>query len=63
MSKLVIEINTDNDAFGDYPAVEITRILRVQAKKIEEWGIEDRPILDLNGTKVGSLKYFEGLIS
>lgn len=63
MSKLVIEINTDNDAFGDNPKIEIARILRLHAKKIEDWGIEDRPILDRNGNKVGSLKYFESLIS
>jgi len=54
---LTITINCGNAAFGDNPEVEVARILRAMATGMLQCGaIHDRPIMDLNGNKVGELK-------
>jgi hypothetical protein len=50
-----LEIATDNAAFDDAPAVELARILRELADRVEEAEAGDvLPVRDLNGNRVGS---------
>ena len=53
--KATITIETGNAAFSDYPEFEIARILRKLADRIEDRGIEDTSICDINGGRVGGL--------
>ncbi len=58
--KVLIEINCDNDAFGDTPYREVSRILDSLGDKIGEFHISLKeeginPIFDINGNKVGTL--------
>ena len=53
--KVVIEIKTDNAAFGDETDVEIARILANLARHIEFTGVKETPIMDINGNKVGHI--------
>lgn len=52
--KYTIEINCDNDAFGDDPTPEVARILHKLADQIETCAVLDGHILrDANGNRVG----------
>jgi hypothetical protein len=56
MSKLTIEIDTDNDAFGPRFDFEASRILIELAKKIKGRNLHEPqyiPLIDINGNKVG----------
>jgi hypothetical protein len=57
MAQVRVTINTDNDAFGDDPRPELSRILRELASIIEEYGLPDyaRRIADQNGNECGML--------
>ena len=62
--KAIIKIQIDNDAFVQYPSVELARILKVLADNIEEqeYGVScDRVghmigCRDINGNSVGRLE-------
>ncbi len=62
--KAIINIQMDNDAFVQYPSVELARILKVLADNIEgqEYGVAcDRVghmigCRDINGNSVGRLE-------
>lgn len=55
MSKLIIEIDLDNDAFQEWGGqAEVARILRNYAETVSEWGVGTCPFLDINGNRVGS---------
>jgi hypothetical protein len=58
MKKITISISTVNDAF--YPTVEeeTIRIIRKLADNIELNGINDGPLMDLNGNKVGEVETY-----
>ncbi len=62
--KLKIEMNLDNDAFGDDAfsrAQEIADQLTHLSKEIVEYGARvstDWPIIDVNGNKVGRLTIY-----
>ncbi len=53
-----LSINIDNAAFGDYPEVEIARILREFADDITCYtrNLDDTSMVDINGNKVGKTK-------
>lgn len=59
--KLTITIESDNDAFAPHPGVELARILRDVARKIENQNAAQVastwPLYDVNGNFVGKLKY------
>ena len=51
----VIEIKTDNAAFGHDPSIEVGRILRELADNITQPGADpERKLYDVNGNHVGS---------
>ena len=51
-----ISINTDNDAFGRCPAIEISRILEDAAYRVQRDGIHERNLMDSNGNTVGKIE-------
>lgn len=54
-----LEIKTDNDAFSDLPEMEVARILRDLADRLERNGMPGRTSLrlyDLCGNNVGQAK-------
>lgn len=54
--KAVIEINMDNAAFEEVPGVELARILRELAGRLDESGEVEpgyRNLRDINGNGVG----------
>lgn len=51
-----LEINCDNDAFGDTPGIEVAAMLREIADAVEE-GAEACPIFDANGNTVGQYAF------
>jgi hypothetical protein len=53
--KLKLEVQCDNAAFGDAFEVELARILRVAADRIER-GADRGNLLDVNGNTVGAFK-------
>ena len=56
MSKITIEIDTSNAAFGCDESEEVARILRDAAHRIEMYGDRaEGPLRDLNGNTVGKL--------
>lgn len=62
--KVLIEINCENEAFGDYPSREFTRIVENLLYDIGEFRISlkeeySKPVYDRNGNKVGELKIEE----
>jgi len=63
MSKFVLEINTGNAAFGendpDMRSVEIARILRDLASRVEGNSWTLFKVLDLNGNTVGEAELKE----
>lgn len=57
--KIVITIDTDNDAFQPNETSkenEVMRILRMLADDIFQHNIRSNPIYDINGNKVGEFK-------
>lgn len=57
MSKITIELNTDNSAFEETPG-EVSRILRLIADRADEGEWETMtalPLSDGNGNKVGTI--------
>jgi hypothetical protein len=55
--QITIKINTESAAFEDCSAVEVARILRKLAGKIDgEDGVNPRALLDVNGNKCGSVE-------
>lgn len=57
MNKITVSINIGNAAFDDgYSHVEMARILRELAYKIEE-GSTPESTRDINGNKVGTVSY------
>jgi hypothetical protein len=60
MADLKISLNTDNDAFYDDENLEVARILRNLADKIENnpvSGIGGFILRDINGNSVGDIEY------
>lgn len=56
MSTITIKIDTDNDAFSEYPEQEVARILNELAEGIANGKIDDSTtIRDINGNTVGGL--------
>jgi len=53
MTKIMIEIETGNAAFEDYPMFEVARILKKLASDMEHCGHGDYTIHDINGNPVG----------
>jgi len=49
--KFEFEIDSDNAAFSDSPELEVARLLRQTAKRIE--GQDEGLLIDINGNKVG----------
>lgn len=59
MKKIIIEIKTTNDAFGDLPELanyELARIINKLAKDLID---DKRPgkLMDINGNTVGKVEY------
>lgn len=59
MKKIIIEIKTTNDAFGDLPELakyELARIINKLAKDLID---DKRPekLMDINGNRVGKVEY------
>ena len=55
MSKLIIEIDLDNDAFQDWNGQsEVARILNGYANVTAEYGVSSRKLRDINGNTVGA---------
>ena len=56
--KVLIEINCDNSAFGDYPSLEVSDILNTLSQKVKYDLLPDKdiPVMDSNGNKVGFLR-------
>ncbi len=50
--KIIIDLETDNDAFQQDPPTELMRILLVTISKISG-GIDGGPLMDINGNTVG----------
>lgn len=60
MAKFTLEIEIDNDAFGDEPEHEIARILKEFATAIHTYGIASKHSLrDLNGNTVGNTRLIQ----
>lgn len=56
MNKFKITIDTVNDAFEDYPELEVARILKEIAEKIEI-GFKPDSYKDFNGNTVAKIEY------
>jgi hypothetical protein len=55
---LQIHFKTDNAAFDDMPGLEIARILRALADKLESaTSAANGPIHDVNGNRVGAYSF------
>lgn len=55
MEKLLLEIDLRNAAFADEnPALEVARILRNYADKIEARGLSASVLFDVNGNRCGA---------
>tara|TARA_R110000765_G_scaffold391304_1_gene484111 strand:- start:11 stop:205 length:195 start_codon:yes stop_codon:yes gene_type:complete len=58
-----LKINTDNDAFADYPSIELADLLRKVAVRLEEGAANggttsySGTIRDGNGNNVGHFEY------
>ena len=55
MEKITITINTENAAFDDCPEEEVKRILHELAYSIDNSGLTEKKIRDINGNTVGSI--------
>jgi len=56
--KVKIEINCDNAAF-ESPELEVGRILRELADRVEVNGLDEVPLRDYNGNRVGQLSVID----
>lgn len=54
--KMIITINASGSAFDEDPSTEIARILHDLANKVSA-GRAPEKLLDINGNKVGIVKY------
>ena len=56
---MTLTIRTGNAAFEGIPELEIARILRVAADRLEREpdGLEGFPLMDANGNRVGSVEF------
>lgn len=64
MSKVAITIETDNDAFAEYPASEVGRILRQYANRVSDESVVEPTFLkDINGNTVGEVRVYESVES
>ena len=54
-----LTIDTDNAAFDEHPAFELARLLMAVAAEVEAPHGHTRSILDINGNRVGSWKWWE----
>jgi hypothetical protein len=57
MPRIIITIETDNEAFEDSPTGEVSRILKEIGKDLRENGPRDYPVRDKNGNKVGRVEW------
>ncbi len=57
--KATITVQMDNEAFTDYPASELARILRDLSEKVEA-GIMVCAVMDGNGNRVGQFEVTDG---
>ena len=57
--KLTIEMNCDNAAFTEMPGMEAGRILAKLARRLQEMGLDNYPLMDGNGNRVGDCKFDE----
>ena len=55
----IVTINTENAAYEDTPGDEVARQLRELANRIENNGIGNFPIRDINGNTVGKAEFIE----
>lgn len=55
MERFTVTIHTGNAAFDEAPATEIARILSDLAKRLENNGLVDGPLRDINGNTVGGV--------
>ena len=55
--RLLIEIDTSNDAFQPDPGPEAARLLLVAAHRALRNNDPEGKLIDLNGTSVGSFSY------
>lgn len=55
MKKLIIEINTTNDAFEENRGAELARIFRELADKVEAGTVPYR-LRDVNGNRIGQIE-------
>jgi hypothetical protein len=52
-----VEVNTENAAFDDHPEMELARILRDLADRVQLNGLQGSyPIFDVNGNRIGYAK-------
>ena len=55
MKNIIITINTENDAFWPDAEIEVARILRAMADRLDQYGIPPVP-RDINGNVCGSVE-------
>lgn len=60
MTKFVLEIEMENDAFAEDPAGEVKDILSKVFNEIFVDGLNAKAIKDTNGNKVGFYEVIEG---
>lgn len=59
MSRYTVSMDTNNAAFDEDKSIEVARILRELADKIENNGFYSYLLRDYNGNPVGKTGYFE----
>lgn len=60
MKWLKIVLSTESDAFVEYPASEVARILRQYANRIDQDGVvEYTRLKDINGNSVGEVRVYK----
>lgn len=55
-----MEIETGNDAFVNAPHMEVARMMRVAAERLND-GEQEGKCIDLNGNVVGQWGFLEGV--
>lgn len=59
-TNLTIKINLENEAFQSEPSFEVVRILQKLVDKFKSSGqLEDTLLMDINGSKVGTVEIEE----